>query len=231
MTTSEVAARLAALSPRFLESLVAPELESVIAAATTRKFPANYVIARQGHPPDHLFLLLSGRARHFSTTQDGQKILLLWLAPGDICGAAAFVSKPTDYMVSTEAVEESYALVWDRKTLQRLQGQYPKLMENALLIACDYLALYCAAHTSLICQTAEQRLARVLANLASGIGKKVPGGIELNVRNEELANEANVSLFTASRLLSEWQSMGIVEKSRGKVLVRFPERLPSSSSV
>ena len=75
------------------------------------------------------------------------------------------------------------------------------------------------------CHSARQRLALVLTNLASGIGRKVPGGIELDVRNEELANEANVTTFTTSRLLREWQRHGIVRKSRGKVLLRSPERL------
>jgi CRP-like cAMP-binding protein len=61
--------------------------------------------------------------------------------------------------------------------------------------------------------------------LADGIGQKVPGGVELDVRNEELANEANISLFTASRLLSAWQREGILIKRRGKVLLHFPYRL------
>jgi CRP-like cAMP-binding protein len=99
------------------------------------------------------------------------------------------------------------------------------LTDNALLIMFDYFAVYRAAHISLTCDTARQRLAHVLANLASGIGQRVAGGIELDVRNEELANEANVTPFTASRLLSEWQRKRIPTKSRGKVLLRSPEQL------
>lgn len=53
-------------------------------------------------------------------------------------------------------------------------------------------------------------------------------GIELNIRNEELANEANITVFTASRLLNEWQRQGILTKSRGKVVLRSPETLMSS---
>jgi CRP-like cAMP-binding protein len=64
-----------------------------------------------------------------------------------------------------------------------------------------------------------------LANLSAGIGQKVQGGVELDIRNEELANEAHISLFTASRLLSAWQRQGILEKRRGKILLRFPSRL------
>src|SRR6202011_4209919 len=98
---------------------------------------------------------------------------------------------------STEVLEDTWALVWDRETIRNLAERYPRLLENALLIAFDYLAFYRATHVSLTCHNARQRLAQVLVNLASGIGKKVPGGLELNVRNEELANEANVTLFTA----------------------------------
>jgi CRP-like cAMP-binding protein len=94
-----------------------------------------------------------------------------------------------------------------------------------LLISFDYLAAYRAIHASLICNSAPQRLAQVLANLAEGIGEKVPGGVELDVRNEELANEANISPFTASRLLSAWHREGILVKRRGKVLLRSAGRL------
>jgi len=116
-------------------------------------------------------------------------------------------------------------LVWSRSTIRSLSERYPRLIDNALLISFDYLTFYGAAHTSLISNSAPQRLARLLANLADGIGQKVPGGVELDIRNEELANEAHISLFTASRLLNAWQREGFLVKRRGKVLLRFPDRL------
>ncbi|MFY9939849.1 MAG: helix-turn-helix domain-containing protein [Silvibacterium sp.] len=60
------------------------------------------------------------------------------------------------------------------------------------------------------------------------MSQRVSEGVELNVRNEELANEANITVFTASRLLNEWQRQGILTKSRGKVVLRSPEALMSS---
>ncbi|MGC1295117.1 MAG: helix-turn-helix domain-containing protein [Alloacidobacterium sp.] len=52
----------------------------------------------------------------------------------------------------------------------------------------------------------------------------------LNIRNEELAHEANITIFTASRFLSEWQRKGILTKSRGKVVLRSPETLMLSEA-
>jgi CRP-like cAMP-binding protein len=213
------------LAPRFLEGLAPLERETILSAAKQRHYLANSVMANQGHPADHFFLLTSGRARYFYITPDGRKVILLWIPPGEIFGGAALLSQPSEYIVSTEAVKHSSVLVWDRATIRRLIARFPRLSDNALLIMFDYLVAYRAVHVSMTCHSARQRLAQVLAHLATGIGHKVPGGIELDVCNEELANEANVTPFTASRLLREWQRQGIVRKSRGKVLLRSPERL------
>jgi CRP-like cAMP-binding protein len=49
--------------------------------------------------------------------------------------------------------------------------------------------------------------------------------VELDVTNEELAQAANVTHFTASRLLNHWQRQGALVKTRGKILLRSPEKL------
>jgi len=210
---------------RFLEGLTEAELKTVMSAARQRRYLANSVIVNQEHPADHLYLLTSGRARYFYVMPDGRKTILLWLPPGEIFGGAALLSRPSDYLVSTEVVKPSTVLVWDRATIRGLVARYPCLTDNALLVMFDYLLAYRTVHVSMTCHSARQRLAQVLAHLATGIGKKVSGGIELDVRNEELANEANVTHFTASRMLSEWQRQGILRKSRGKILLLSPERL------
>jgi CRP-like cAMP-binding protein len=61
--------------------------------------------------------------------------------------------------------------------------------------------------------------------LAKSVGQKVSGGIELEVTNEELADSANITAYTTSRLISEWQRSSAVRKRRGKILLRSPERL------
>lgn len=170
-------------------------------------------------------MVLSGGARSFFLTQGGQKLPSHFYPPGEMFGGMALLSRPSDYMMSTEAVRESHTLVWDRTTIRSLAAQYPKLLDNALLIASSYLNAALATQVALSCHTARQRLAEVLVNLACGTGRKVTGGIELAVRNDELAAAANITPFTVSRVLSEWQRSGILAKSRGKVLLPSPERL------
>ena len=199
--------------------------DDILATAFVQRFPRNAVVVSQDDAADRLFLLLKGSARFFFITPDGRKVYLLWLSPGDIFGAASLLSDPARFLVSTEVTKGSQALVWSRNTIRRLATKYPKILENSLSLACDYLVWYLASHLSLVCHTAQQRLAHVLISLAKGIGHRSPTGVRIEVTNEQLANTANITLFTASRLVSQWQRSGVVAKRRGIVWVIDPERL------
>lgn len=225
MRASETADTCGEFSARLLDGLAPHDRQQILAAAAKRQLPAKSVIANQGDPADHLYLLTEGRAQLFFTTQKGKKIILVWVAPRQILGGFALLSKPSHHLVTAEAVEASYALVWDRATIRALAKQYPRILENALITASEYLTWYCAAHAALSTQSAEQRLSQLLVCLSRGIGRKVRGGVELDVTNEELASAANITPFTTSRLLGKWQRSGAIAKRRGKILIPSLDRL------
>jgi CRP-like cAMP-binding protein len=224
-TSSRVAAIVAGLKSRFLEGLDPAEVHSIVAAATLKQFKTNSLMNREGDRAEHFFLMLDWGARHFTMSPKGEKVVVRWLPPGEVVGGASFLSKPVSYILSTEVTKNSSALLWDRSTIRSLAVTYPRLMENALMVAYDYALFYRILHVALTCQSAPQRVAQVLGYLAKEMGQQVTGGLELNVRNEELAHEANVTIFTVSRLMGEWQRKGLLTKSRGKVVVPSPEDL------
>ena len=224
-TIAEVTARVSKLAPKFFEGISPGDLSLILRAARLRRFQAHSVIAIEGHRADKLFLILEGHARVFFTTPKGEKIVLFWIPPGDVAGSRALLSRPMDYLASTEAVTDGLALVWRRSDILSLSKQHQPLLENALMIASDYVEIWRDLHLEATYHTASQRVARVLGSLAKGMGRKVAEGIELNVTNEELANEANVTIFTVSRLLSEWHRKGLLLKGRGKVILHSPEEL------
>jgi CRP/FNR family transcriptional regulator, nitrogen oxide reductase regulator len=210
---------------RLLHGLAAPDLEAILAAATARRFEPHAIVTHQGAPANELFLITKGRARHSFATADGQKIVMRWLAQGELFGAAALLSEPSTYRLSTETVKDTSVLVWDRTTIRTFAERQPRLLENALWIGSDYVDWYLTAHVALSCHSARQRLASVLVSLSEVVGHPVPGGIELDVTNEELASAAHITSFTASRLLNEWQRDRAIIKRRGKVLLRAPAQL------
>jgi CRP-like cAMP-binding protein len=56
---------------------------------------------------------------------------------------------------------------------------------------------------------------------------KTRDGVEIEVTNENLADAANITPYTTSRLMSRWQKNRTLVKARGKVVLRVPARLAS----
>jgi CRP-like cAMP-binding protein len=210
---------------RLLDGIGADDLTAILRSGKVQQFSAKSVIVNQAAAATHLFLLTHGHARHFFITGEGEKILLRWLVPGDITGAATLLSKPSRYQMGTEVLKDSRFLVWDRITVGRLTTRYPRLLQNALSILEVYFDWYLTAHIALTCDSARQRSASVLTNIGRAVGQRVTGGIELAITNEELASAAGITLFDVSRFMSEWQRSGALAKTRGKVLLRSPDLL------
>jgi CRP-like cAMP-binding protein len=202
-----------------------PETSVILAAAVRRNFKTSQVLVRTAEPATRLFLIETGSVDYFVLTEKGREILLRRLSPGNIFGVAAFLSEPTGYMGTARTASESGILIWEHPVIQQLAQSYPQLTENALRTALRYLALYAKRHIGLVSNVAQDRLAYALNSLGSRTGHALPRGVEVTIKNEDLASLADVSIFTASRLLKDWERKGAVEKSRGKVLIRCPEKL------
>jgi CRP/FNR family transcriptional regulator, nitrogen oxide reductase regulator len=206
-----------------LRGLKPREIDLILAAGRPCRFRAKSVMTYQGDPAQYLLLLWKGRARYFYEAPNDRKHILKGITPGQIFGGAALVSQHSTYLVSTEAVQDSIVLEWNGPTIRDFARRYPRLLENAHLIDMDYVSWFVATHTALTSQSARKRLASILFGLAKSVGRRIPGGIELDATNEELANSANITPYTASRLLSEWQRSGAIRKHRGKIVLFSPE--------
>ena len=197
----------------------------VLAAAQSRKVAAKRIIFTAGEKATHLFVQRTGRGRYFRLTRTGDEVLLHLLGPGDTFGIGAMLKNPSPYIGSAEATSDVEMLVWEHASIQNFATMYPKLADNALRIVLHYLNRYVNRHVGLVTKTAEQRLAGTLLALGDRTGKALPDGVQVDVTNEQLGALADISSFTASRLLSGWERRGAVSKLRGKVLIHSPEAL------
>jgi CRP-like cAMP-binding protein len=212
-------------SVRFLTGLEKSDTKVILAAANRRKFKAGEIVARAEDPASQMFLVKDGYVDFYVGTSDGREILLRRLVSGNIFGVAAFLSEPIGYVGTSKSVGDSEVYVWGHTVIRQLAKAHPRLAENALRTVLRYVALFAERHLALVSKPAQERLAFALTSLGSRAGHLVPSGVEINIKNEELAALADVSSFTASRFLQEWERKGAVEKGRGKVLIRCPEKL------
>ncbi len=206
------------------KGLTETEINVIKAAAVERAFELSEVIVRSNEPVARLFLVGKGCVNYSVVTRDGREILLGRLTPGDVFGVAAFLSQPTRHLGTAKAVRETEVLMWESHLIRQLAKSYPRMAENALSIALTSITVHAERHIKLFSNTARERVACALTNLAR-MGRTLTAGVEIDIKNEDLASLADVNLFTASRLLQLWERKGILAKSRGKVLIRFPEKL------
>jgi hypothetical protein len=72
---------------------------------------------------------------------------------------------------------------------------------------------------------ARERLAQVVFTLSESIGEKASGFVEIDVTNEELASSANITPYTASRMISNerWRD----SQEEGQTSCPFPREIVS----
>lgn len=218
-------ASVAAWSSSFFAGLELPATQAILAAAHIRRLSAKHNITTGGHRATHFFLVQTGQVRYYHLTTQGEVVLLSWLVPGDVIGLVALLRNPSAYMATAEATSDCELLVWERSVIRKFVSRHPLLGENGLRIALDHLRNYVARHVGLVTKTAEERLAETLLRLSDQSGEFRPDGIEIRATNDQLSGLADISSFTASRVLSNWGREGTVSKRRGRVILHDPEAL------
>ena len=165
---------------------------------------------------------------YYIETSEGREILLRRLVPGNALGYATFLTEPSGFLGTAKTVCKTETLVWEHQVVRQLSAAYPRLVENALRASLRHIALYAKRHIRLVSTTAKQRVAYALTNLGSRAGRTHTGGVEIDIRNDDLASLADVNSFTVSRILGAWEQQMVIAKSRGKVLIRSPEKMLAS---
>lgn len=201
------------------------EIQTIREAAAKRTYEASQIITTAEDPVSHLFLAEVGRVDFSVVTSDGRDILLRRLVSGDTFGCAALLAEPMGYLGTAKAVDKTETLVWEHRVARQLAAAYPRLVENALQASLRYLALYAQRHIRLVSNTAQEKVAYALADLGARTGHVLPTGVEVDIKNEDLASVADVNFFTVSRILGTWERENVVSKTRGSVLILRPEKM------
>ena len=84
-----------------------------------------------------------------------------------------------------------------------------------------------ARYRELATERVEQRVANALIRLAgqSGTKSSKEAGIELFFSRQDVAEMTGSTLYTVSRLLSEWERQGIIEAGRERIKILKPHDL------
>src|SRR5215216_4719702 len=181
----------------------------------------------QGDPAIYFYVLISGRAKLLQTNPAGQQVNLRTISEWQIFGALGAVREDATYPATAQALEQSTALAVKSDYLRELMQTRPYLALDLMKLMTTYIQEMQERYRELATEKVERRIARSLLRLASQLGVKVDSGIELTFTRQDLAEMSGTTLYTVSRVLSEWERQGLVEAGRERVLIRNPHGLVS----
>ena len=206
--------------------LAEAEQDAVLAQAHTRRVPKGSTAFDEGAEASALFVLVSGHMKAVKTTPSGQQALVHYINPNDFFGCVALMGYPT-YPATAEAVVDSIVLVWDLATLKQLMATFPQIAANALPGLGGRLREAHNQFLELSTERVERRVAHALLRLVRHSGKKVENGVEIDfpVTRQEIAEMIGTTLHTVSRILSAWESEGILEGGRQRIVIKKPHAL------
>ncbi len=221
------------ISPKELRQVVVFEnatdddLNLILQNSITRSVEEGSYFFFQGDAAEYLYVLTSGQVKLMQSNPNGQQVNLRTIYPWQMFGALGAVRAEATYPASAQALENSTALAVRGKFLHSMLETRPYLSFDLMKLMTSYIQEMQARYRELATERVEQRVANALIRLAgqSGIKSEKEAGIELSFSRQDVAEMTGSTLYTISRLLSEWERQGIIKTGREKIKILVPHDL------
>jgi CRP-like cAMP-binding protein len=208
------------------EGLRDDELDEILRQARPARYPKESIIFEQTAEAHSFFLLLDGHVRVVRTTPDGTQVIARYISEGELLGIAAALGRDT-YPASAIAAVDCVVLVWPSALWPQFTARFPAFGAGAYKTVGVRLEDTQARVVEMSTERVEQRIAHALLRLVNQSGRKTAEGIEIDfpLSREDVAEMTGTTLHTVSRLLSKWESEGLVTGGRQRIIVKDPHAL------
>lgn len=189
-------------------------------------FDAHSLIFDQGEPSDTLVLVTEGRVRLFQTLESGDEFTFGVCVAGAILGLAALVTGQPR-ILSAEAMGPVTVSVLTKPDFLRCLKCIPEFHWNITRLLAILSIDSIERSGPMVLDCASVRLGRVLGSLARP-DEDDPERQRLHLvglTQQDLAKMVGVSRSWVAIALSEFERLGLISKSRGRITIENPRRL------
>jgi len=204
------------------------DLNLILKNSITRSMEEGGFFFLQGDEATYLYILTSGQVKLMQSNPNGQQVNLRTIYPWQMFGALGAVrATGATYPASAQTLEDSSALAIPSLFLHSMLETRPYLSFDLMNLMTSYIQEMQARYRELATEKVEQRVANALIRLAgqSGTRSENEAGIELSFSRQDVAEMTGCTLYTISRLLSDWERKGIIETGREKIRIIQPHEL------
>ncbi len=201
------------------------DLALILANSITRSLEEGEYFFFQGDEADYLYVLISGQVKLLQGNPSGQQVNLRTIYPWQMFGALGVVREEATYPASAQALEDSTALAISSLILKDMMRTRPYLSLGLMQIMTAYIQEMQQRYRELATEHVQQRIARALVRLVSLSGQKADGAIELDFSRQDFAEMSGTTLYTVSRVLTEWERQGWITSGREHIRILEPHAL------
>jgi CRP-like cAMP-binding protein len=188
------------------------------AARDVRTYGPRQDIIQEGDRPDEVHLMLDGWATRYKLLSNGDRPILAYLIPGDLCDLHVALLDEMDHSIGT--LSPCRVALIPRARIEELLQDGPlaralwwsTLVDEAILR--EWLVT--TAH-----RPANQRIAHFICEMllrSKAVGLTDDDTFELPITQEELGDTMGLSTVHVNRTLQELRGKGLIE-SKGKLVV------------
>ena len=190
----------------------------LVALGRRQRFEGGVQVLHRGDPGSGFWLIESGHVMACRFGPEGERTLFAVLGPGDLIGELACFAGLTQQVHAITEGEAS--LVWiDMQQVDGLLSSGPEFARWLLAALAFKLRTALDRVEGNQNLSAEERVARVLADIAAN------EGAELTITQQQLADYVGVSRVTTGKILTHLAAEGLVELGYGRIKVAAPAEL------
>lgn len=209
--------RLLEVNP-FFGGLGREAIEAVAELCVTRRLAAEETLFFKGDEGDALYAVRRGQIRIATGTDEGKRLTLNLLGPGDVFGEVALLDgRPrTADALATEPTE---LFMVRRRAFLDLLERNPKVAVQVIEFLCVRIRWMSERMEETALLPLSARLARRLLALGEDYGA------ELTVSQHELAGFVGAARESVNRQLRTWEKEGLVKLGRSRISLLDPKGL------
>jgi len=202
-------------------------LKDIVYAGQVLTYSKGSVIFSEGEPSSGLFVLHKGQVHLCKLGLHGQETIVARIKP-----VIMFNEVPTidggPNPVTAKAVQD--CIIWQVscERYQMLMEHYPELGTGLLRVLAARNRLLFARYEDLLSRPVLARVAKMILDLSSKGEKPI---IRSNYSNQKMAALAATVPEAISRSIRTLREMELLDSTRTKIIVRFPERLAEVAQV
>ena len=193
-------------------------LNEIASQFLRRQLAAGEDLFRQGEPAESMYLIKQGLVKLWRISPEGRVITLAIRKAGDFLGEAVLI-ETGEYPVTATCLEPTLTCGMDRKHFEALVTKYPPMALAVIRNLSRQIQHLSSNLDALAEPTLDDRLYKLLANVAHEVGIRAPGGwtIAYPLTHEEMAFLVGAHRVSVTRTLGKLRSAGKI-RSSGKHL-------------